>query len=92
MQTNTRGAKAFEPDNDLKFMLKSNKSRWQLKGLTDANTKPIYGIEKLAEHLEKPILITRTVFKDLISTSYLKMVYLYEFGNLLNRQIIEKKH
>ena len=25
LQTNTRGAKAFEPDNDLKFMLKSNK-------------------------------------------------------------------
>lgn len=101
LQTNTRGAKAFEPDNDLKFMLKSNKitdiyeykniysetlgytvrmedikthkkqvlpvtycyneklnkSRWQLKGFTVANTKPIYGIEKLAKHPEKPVLI-----------------------------------
>jgi len=101
LQTNTRSAKAFEPNNDLKFMLKSNKitdiyeykniysetlgytvrmedikthkkqvlpvtycynekldqSRWQLKGFTDASTKPIYGIEKLAEHPEKPILI-----------------------------------
>jgi ATP-dependent exoDNAse (exonuclease V) alpha subunit len=100
LQTNTRSAKAFEPD-DLKFMLKSNKitdiyeykniysetlgytvrmedikthkkqvlpvtycynekldqSRWQLKGFTDAKTKPIYSIEKLAEHPEKPILI-----------------------------------
>lgn len=36
---------------------KLNKSRWQLKGFSDARTKPIYGIEKLAENPEKPILI-----------------------------------
>ena len=45
-----------------------------------------------AKSLFMGLSITRTVFKDLISTSYLKMVYLYEFGNLLNRQISEKKH
>ena len=36
---------------------KLDESRWQLKGFSDAGTKPIYGIEKLTENPEKPILI-----------------------------------
>jgi nucleoside-triphosphatase THEP1 len=32
-------------------------SRWQLKGFTDAGTKPIYGLEKIKQHPNKPILI-----------------------------------
>lgn len=101
LPTDIKGAKEFEPNKDLKFMLKNNKisdiyeyktisnellgytvrmedlssskkqilpvaycnnqkldkSRWQLKGFSDAGTKPIYGIEKLTENPEKPILI-----------------------------------
>ena len=34
-----------------------DKSRWQLKGFSDAGTKPIYGLEKIKQHLNKPILI-----------------------------------
>lgn len=33
------------------------KARWQLKGFNDSGTKPIYGLEKLAQNPEKPILI-----------------------------------
>ncbi len=34
-----------------------NKSRWQLKGFSDAGSKPIYGLEKLEQQKNKPILI-----------------------------------
>ena len=33
------------------------KSRWRLKGFSDSGTKPIYGLEKLAKHKNRPILI-----------------------------------
>ncbi|MDP5021089.1 MAG: DUF6371 domain-containing protein, partial [Rickettsiaceae bacterium] len=33
------------------------KSRWQLKGFSDAGMKPIYGLEKIKQHPNKPILI-----------------------------------
>ena len=33
------------------------KSRWQLKGFSDNGTKPIYGLEKLVQNPEKPILV-----------------------------------
>jgi hypothetical protein len=34
-----------------------DKSRWQLKGFSDAGSKPIYGLEKLKQNPNKPILI-----------------------------------
>ena len=33
------------------------KSRWQLKGISDNGTKPIYKLEQISTNLEKPILI-----------------------------------
>ena len=36
--------------------------------------------------------ITRTMFKDVILTTDLKMVYPYEFGNLLTQQTNVKTH
>jgi len=35
----------------------TGKSRWMSKGFSDNGTKPIYGLEKLAKHPDKPILI-----------------------------------
>jgi hypothetical protein len=34
-----------------------DKSRWQLKGFSDAGSKPIYGLEELKQNPNKPILI-----------------------------------
>jgi hypothetical protein len=35
----------------------TGKSRWMSKSFSDNGTKPIYGLEKLAKHPDKPILI-----------------------------------
>jgi hypothetical protein len=34
-----------------------SESLWILKGFSDNGTKPLYGLEKLAQHSNKPILI-----------------------------------